>query len=588
MKPYRIGDPLPTEEMTAIPTPPERFVDKTAVRSSEDFALVSNVISESEFRKRTRAVFNFVSNALTNTLGPYGSTTIIEQYGEMHITKDGFQVLKNIKFDNPIDNNILLLLLRISAQVVIKVGDGSTSSIVAANSILKEFENIQGSLSDVRPKDLINLLNKCVKNITEYIYDNANKINKETFDEIYKIAFVATNGDENISNIIRKIYQETDNPSIEYVQSKTDETTYEIITNGYKANITYIDTIFTNTDTGICEITKPALLMFNHKADLDTSYPIIQDAMRLAASNERRLVVVAPNYDQFLLEKIKNDTMAEYRLRGTSNVVYTRVSLVNNLSHELYNDFSVMAGGEVITEQIASEYSVENLYSFMGEVESIIINNKTTFIKGFSKRNENMYNKIVEDAESKYNALEEEYRNKGIIDTKLNEVKQRATKLKGSMGIVSVGGYSTLEKKANYDLVEDAIKACESAYKHGYNVGGNLIIPYTIDKLLPTITDENERTIYKMMYDAFINVYKTVLKNKYISDEYDYNGVINRCLFAGDNINCYDLITETYSDSIINSCITDIEILKATVSIVSLLTSSNQYISILNKNEMNK
>ena len=54
----------------------------------------SNVIPEDEFRSRTREVFNYVSSVLTRTLGPYGSTTIIEQYGEMHITKDGFMVLK--------------------------------------------------------------------------------------------------------------------------------------------------------------------------------------------------------------------------------------------------------------------------------------------------------------------------------------------------------------------------------------------------------------------------------------------------------------------------------------------------------------
>lgn len=555
----------------------------------------SNVVTEKEFRERTRAVFDYVSNVLTHTLGPYGSTTIIEQYGEMHITKDGFQVLKNIKFDNPIDNNILLLLLRISAQVVIKVGDGSTSSIVAANEILKQIENGRNQLADIRPKDFMQLLNACVKNITDKIYENANKINKETFDEIYDIAYIATNGDAEISSIIQEIYKKTDNPSIEYMQSKTDETTYEIITGGYKANITYIDTIFTNTDNGICEIDNPAILMFNHKVDLETSYPIIQDAIRLAGSNNRRLVVVAPNYDTFLLDRIKNDTMTEYRLKGTSNVVYTRVSLVNNLSHELYNDFAVMVGGEVITEQVASDYSADKLYDFIGEVDSISINNKTAFVKGFTKRNENMYRKIVEDAESKYNAMEEDYRNKGIIDTKLNEVKQRATKLKGSMGIIRVGGYSTLEKRANYDLVEDAIKACESAYKHGYNCGGNLVIPHVIDTILDNIELTSEEfLIYTLIMDAFINVYKTVIKNKYTKDNETENemidDIIDKCLdideFGNSTLKCYDLITDEYTDKIINSCITDIEILKASVSIVSLLISSNQYISILNKSDI--
>jgi len=285
--------------------------------------------------------------------------------------------------------------------------------------------------------------------------------------------------------------------------------------------------------------------------------------------------------------------MAEYRVRGTSNVVYTRVSLVNNLSHELYNDFAVMVGGEVITEQVASEFNVEKLYDFIGEVDSISINSKTTFVKGFTKRNENMYKKIVEDAEAKYNAMEEEYRNKGIIDTKLNEVKQRATKLKGSMGIIHVGGYSTLEKKANYDLVEDAIKACESAYKHGYNCGGSLIIPKTVNNILNETSSslkDNEHIVYSMIYQAFINVYTTVLKNKFIDMSNDeIESMIEKCLYNNDDkLVCYDLITDEYVDTIINSCITDIEILKATVSIVSLLISSNQYISIMNKSDMRR
>lgn len=545
----------------------------------------SNVITEDEFRTRTREVFDYVSKVLTRTLGPYGSTTIIEQYGEMHITKDGFQVLKNIKFNNPVDNNILLLLLRISAQVVIKVGDGSTSSIVAANSILKEIEKHDKLLKTLRPKDFINALNTCVKTLTDRIYANAKKINKETYDEIYKIAYVATNGDEQIASMIQKIYQETDNPSIEFMQSKTDETSYEIIAGGYKANITYIDSIFTNNDMGICEIDKPALIMFNHKTTLEESYPIIQAALQLAGSNGRRLVVVAPNYDKFLLDKIKNDTLTEYKLKGVSNIVYTRVALVNNLSHEMYNDFAVMAGGEVITEQVASEFKMEELYNFMGEVDNISINDKTTFIKGFTKRNPNMYAKIVQDAESKYNAMEEDYRNKGIIDTKLNELKQRATKLKGSMGIINVGGYSTLEKKANYDLVEDAIRACESAYKHGYNCGGNLVIIKEADGLLDDTTDNIQAEFLKIIEDAFVNVYHTIIKNKYPDISEDRLEDILDISF-GDEIKCYDLITDAVNDDIINSCITDIEILKATASIVSLLISSNQYISIMNTADM--
>jgi hypothetical protein len=42
---------------------------------------------------------------------------------------------------------------------------------------------------------------------------------------------------------------------------------------------------------------------------------------------------------------------------------------------------------------------------------------------------------------------------------------------------------------------------------------------------------------------------------------------------------CYDLNTESYSGDIINSCRTDIEVLKGAISIVGTILSANQYLS---------
>ena len=553
-----------------------------------------NVIREDDFKKRVREVFKVVSSALTNTLGPYGSTTIIEQYGEMYPTKDGWQVLKNIHFKDQINNNILTLLLRISAQVVLKVGDGSTSSIVAANSILEQMADNE-IIKKIRPKEFMTILNHCVNKISEMIYSNATKIDKTRYDEIYKLAYVATNGDDTVADMIQKIYLETNNPSIEYVKSNNDSTYYEIV-DGYKIeNLTYIDTIFTTNDAGACIVNKPYFLLFDHKLTLDSSVPIINAVLDKVYEEKRRLVVVAPYYDKFLLEHIQKQTVAEYKIRGTSNIVYCRMGLMNNMSHNLYNDFSIMCGAQIIKEQHLEEFESktademkELVKEYIGETEQVIINAKDTVVKGFVARNENMYNKIVEDATTKYNAMELDYRNRGIVDTKLNELKNRVTKLAGSMGIIYVGGYSTLEKKANFDLIEDAIKACESAYLHGYNCGGNLVIPYTIIKIqndasLNNMSDE-EYEIYNLLFNAFTHVFYTVLKNKYNEDTPEVSTkiteIINGCI-SDTKLMSYNLITEEFSYDVINSCITDIEILKAASSIISLLISSNQYISIL-------
>lgn len=538
-----------------------------------------NVIDDTRFKEKITTVFKMVSDALSKTLGPYGSTTIIEKFGEMHITKDGWQVLKNIRFEDPVCNNIMMLLLRISAQVVIKVGDGSTSSIVAANAFLEEFNKRYEDVKHIRSKEFMQILNNCVDTIVKRIYETAHSIDKNgDFSEIFNLAYISTNGDEEIAKMVQELYVKTGNPAIEYVKSKTEKTYYEII-DGYTGNMTYIDNIFITNDDGNCVVTNPIILMFDHKVDVETSLPIISAAAMKAAEKGTRLIVIAPAYDKLLLENIRKNVLIEFKAKGTSTVVYVRASLVNNVSHDLYNDFSVLAGAQVISEQWANEVTEENITDYLGEVSEIVIGEKNTLIRGFVSRNDNMYEKVVADATTKYNNMLADNENRGIVDPKLNELKQRVMKLKCTMGIINVGGNTTLEKTANFDLVEDAVKACESAYNHGYNCGGSTIIPYIIRSMARNSNDVDINTIYDMIASAFITVYKCVLNNKYNYTNDDIVDIIvEESVTNADT--CFDLVYEEYSNKIINSCETDIEILKATVSIISLLISSNQYISI--------
>jgi chaperonin GroEL (HSP60 family) len=354
------------------------------------------------------------------------------------------------------------LLIRISAQVVIKVGDGSTSSIVAANSILNMLKE-DDDLKKVRPKELMDMLNSCVDVLSDKILSSSIKINKDNdpdFEEIYKLAMISTNGDENVSKIIQEIYKVTANPSIEFVQSKTNKTYYEIV-EGYKANITYLDTIFANNDDGNCVIEKPLILMFDHKIDVEGNLPIIQSVVQRSFEENRRLVVVAPNFDRYLLDNIRTSINMEFKARGTSQIVYTRVSLINNLMQEYFNDFAVMTGGTIIRESNLKDLQegTLNINDFIGEVENMTIGDKTTLIRGFIARRDDMYKIVMNDALAKYKKVEENHREMGIVNSELYDLKQRVSKLKGCMGIIYVGGNSSLEKLSNFDLVEDAVKA---------------------------------------------------------------------------------------------------------------------------------
>lgn len=559
-------------------------------RLEDEFAW--NVIEEDEFKNRVRKVFEMVANCLSKTLGPYGSTTILEKFGDVHITKDGWQLLKKIKFQDPTNANILELLINISAQVVIKVGDGSTSSIIAADALLHAIENDE-TLKSVRPKELLDSLSSVVNKICQVIEDNATQIDKSenaTYEDIRNIASISTNGDTEIPAMIQEIYQKTNNPTIEFVKSKDNKTKVEII-NGYKMPfMTYMDRLFINNDEGTCILKNPMILMFDHKIDRDYYDTIITQYKNKALQENRKLVVIAPYYDQFLLDRLSRELQMQHRQLGETLEVYVRVSLMNDHMSDLYNDLSALLGTIIITQNLVDEIldtkkqmTTQEMFDMQieGTVEKIVIGEKATLFTGFNNTDEKRYELLMNDAISKYEKQIEKDKEFSIVNDTAFKLKQRISKLKCIMGSISVGGSSELEKTANYDLVEDAVKACESAYTYGYNIGQNMAIHRALFELLTKkyeTLSNIETVLINAIEVAFENVLKRVMDNKNPNITHDFVGAVIQEGIVSNK--CYDLISETSTDKIINSCRTDVEILRATSSIIGLLISSNQYISI--------
>lgn len=544
-----------------------------------------NVVDEEEFKTRVRNVFKVVAGMLTRTLGPGGSNTIIEKFGDIVITKDGWNIVKKIQFAESIDNTIMHLLVNICAQVVIKVGDGSTSSVVAANEVLLSIESVP-ELLDIRPKDLSDLLSKIALKISEEILRRSTKIdpsnNPQWTNDVYRLALVSTNNDVSIASMIQDIYKLTVNPNIDYIKSDTNRTHYEII-EGYQAHISFMDNGYINNPSdGTCDINAPIILMFDHKIDKENHYDlVIVPVLQKAIQENRQVVVIAPRYDDFLLSNIRTQFNIEVKSTGKSTVVYARAALVNKLYQEFYSDFSIMTGGRVISENDMIgiiNATTETIDEFIGYADYISIGGVTTTIKGFPLRNQNMYDIARNDAIAKYHILQASNEELNIVTPELYEMKKRISKLTCLMGIIYVGGNSSLEKSAYFDLVEDAVRSCESAFSYGYNIGGNLIIPIIIEDLIVTAQTDGEKLIYQLFSDAFRAVFAKVVKNQYkrMSDD-DVYAIVDQSIAQKE---CFNLVTGEYSTEVINPCFTDIEIIKACTSIVSLLMSSNQFLTI--------
>lgn len=566
-----------------------------------------NVIEEGEFKKFVEQVFTQVSNTLSRSLGPYGSTTMIEEHGEHHFTKDGWTILKGILYTDPTKRNILALMRSISQQLVAKVGDGSTSSIVAAHYIYDALNNSK-DFSKIRPRDIIKSLELLVMKLSEMINAKSTRVDVDgDYTDIFNLAKVSLNGDEELARMIQKVYKETSNPSIDFGISTDARSSVEII-EGFKAPIRFIDPIYATRDDGSLVEQSPLILMFDKIVTNDNHGTLISIMEQKAAEQGVRLIVIAPQYDSFILARIRDSANREMRANNTTRTVYASVSLSSNRDDILFNDFAVMAGATVVnqykyneivtptvdeindpeTETVAGFVHADTislLWDCLGMVDSFEINRRSTMISGFSNRSEEMYDQVRRQAESDLNEVTLVNRELNTINSDFYEAKKRVSRLTGKMGRINVGGPSTLARKSINDLVDDAVKSCESAFRNGYNAGGNIIIPEVIDELLLVETDPSQILLANLLKGAFINTYETVLYNRFIASDEEDRALVSQIIKdTYDNRKCYDLTTDEFNELIINSSETDVEILRSTVSIVGLILSSNQYLSLVPNN----
>ena len=183
---------------------------KFQFRGAKDVAFGLNA------RTEMLAGVNKLADAVSTTMGPKGSTVIIEKsWGSPHITKDGVSVAKAVELPDKLQNIGAKLVQDVANNTNDKAGDGTTCATVLARAIVTEgmdriqkgnefwrrivyiiYNNFLGANgTDVRRgiQKAVNVIVEELKNISKPI---------ETSDEIAQVATISANGDEDIGAII--------------------------------------------------------------------------------------------------------------------------------------------------------------------------------------------------------------------------------------------------------------------------------------------------------------------------------------------------------------------------------------------------
>ena len=610
----------------------------------EEVRMGLNVVSGEEYKATLTAITKVSAEILSKTLGPFAATTTIDDGTYTYPTKDGWSVLNRLRFGEAVQDTLFKFLKQISFTLNSHVGDGTTTAVIAANHFSEELDSFMEIYPDMRQADMLEMIEQCKDAIINELHspDRLHKVNKDEkngYEDIYKIAFVSSNRNKHIASIIKKIYDETDNPNI-YVtlNANASETTYEI-QRGYKldAKLLFSECYINTEDKTAVVSDDSTVFIFDHNVTYAEHMVIVSQLISRANTTKKNLVIMAPYYDEVITTVLGN-TIKQCANRGqVPNTMIVQVPLTLKAQKSYLDDFSVLVGAEefnysyvrmynqmlkqynakVKGETLDDEYDEykdllansnfetpdDIVVSCQGIAHKLTLSDKMVLLENFSidtdryKTRKDLIDTTFADAKKKFatDPLNNEYMS----------AHMRYVKFQGNTGVIHVGGDSELVRQCDKDSIDDAVLACRSAFENGYIRGLNL---ETISSALSLaekhkhenlITDPNgigedaEYIMYHVFADTFKRTTYDVMANKYYGkDDIEFYkttwsedhlapaDVIDNCV---KNNLCFDVVTEKFEeagDSLVNSVSTDCEIVTAVSSIMSLLLSSNQLLSI--------
>ena len=437
--------------------------------------------------------------------------------------------------------------------------------------------------------DLINTFN----DVTKYICEEIEKLGKEcTLEDIYDIALISTNNNEDIAATIKNIYEKFGMEVMIDVGISNEVENLVKEYDGMTLSTGFTDICFVNNRTdNTAYIRNPKIYCFNDPIDTPEMLGFLDAILQ---NNILRAYTQGSVY-----EPIPTVIFAKQLSPDSSSYYETIVKLMNSypgqvpllmvtgiVQEYLYEDIAKMCGAPFIKKYINPEIQAidiekglaptpETILDFCGSAELVESDQyKTKIIRPSKMFNEN--GEYSEDYKMMVNYLETQVEKAKQEDAGIEEIaraKKRLNSFKGNMVDFLVGGVTLADKNNLKASVEDAVLNCKSAAVNGVGYGAN----YMAFKALNNISgdwkaEDNEIIeILKKAYAELIwTLYQPVVRSE-SKDEF-----LNNMLEKGCPLN---IRSDEYDGRVKSSIKSDVIILDTISKILTLMFTCNQYLT---------
>jgi len=418
--------------------------------------MAKKIIFDEKARESLKKGVDKLAQAVKITLGPRGSNVILDRgFGSPLITNDGVTIAKEIELEDKTENLGAEVLKQAAEKTNDIAGDGTTTAIVLAWSIITAgLKNVTAGTDALSIKRGID---KAVKVVIKELKSISQKV--ETHDEIANVGSISSD-DKEIGNMIADIFDEVGKDGVMTVEeSKTLGLSKEIV-KGLQFDKGYISSyMITDSEKMEAVLENPYIIITDKKiTSIQEILPLLD---KIVQSGKKDLLIIADDLSGEALA-----TLILNKLRGTFNVVAVKTPGFGDKKKELMEDIAIVTGSKVISEEIGLKLDKAELDD-LGSARRIVINKENTTIVEGGGDAENIKNRTKQIKKQLENT---------DSDFDKEKLEERLAKLSGGIAVIKVGAATEVEQKEKQHRVEDAVRATKAALEEGVVPGGGIAL----------------------------------------------------------------------------------------------------------------
>ena len=523
---------------------------------------------DSAGRKKLLSGITKIAKAVKSTLGPQGNTVLLESQehiGGITVTKDGVTVAKSINLLDSVENLAVTIMKEAADKTATSAGDGTTTAIVITEALVSKGLELLDE--GVNRAEVLKTLQSESNKIVDILKKESKKI---TGKKLKDVAVISANNDEEIGDLIYKVYNEVGKDGIVTVEkSKNHETFYET-TKGIKIERGYSSPLFINNqkhDECIYEDVKILV------ADAEiTNILQIENALKPIINKKEKLLIIAPCSTAFI------NTLAANVMKNSLKLVNIAPPDFGYRQHELMQDIALSVGATYFSQKTGDDLSLIS-YDDLGHCSKVIVGRDSTVVIKDEQENSEAIKERVEELWGAHK-INKRKQDKSFIE-------KRIASLTGGIGVMYVGGNTDLEQKELYDRVDDAVCAVKSALEEGILPGGGVSL-YNIGNNyeVKTIKLENKsakKISYEILAKALQAPLEQILSNAGLENVY-----LGKQIKKNEG---FDVKNEKWGDMFDMGIIDPMKVtrsaLQNAISVAITLLSTNAIVTIKRKQDAN-